>query len=844
MAVQSRVNWLGGQRVDLPDLLATDSYNVNDMRSLIATLTGSSSYVIKGLEVTGWSGLTINVNVADCLILCPSNSVAPFYKGLDTDSVLSTTLRSDSTIYLELVLETTTGGAVSKGFWDSLAVTADSPAGSEFTETVDSQILVVPKLVQNFSGFTPNGIKIAKINTGVTEIENIVDSRELFFRLATGGSIPSSTYNFPWDSSIRQEPVATSDDPSELSKTNNQSVYYSETNDGTIINDKGIKSFKDWLNAAMSSIKELKGTSAWYQDAGTSSGYPTNLSILSLFLDSQAGHSLLAIPESSLFWGKTTAGNPDDVLRSEGTSTVQWQTNYGYPVSWQLGGTFTSSSLRTYSNINFASSSISSGSSLYLALQRNVRLTDSLITWRPATGAPVAPSVPVSWTASKTVLADVNDLFTGIAVGDYIKKESDGILSYYKVNKLYNGAEISTLGAVADSTVTALELDRTISGLDDAQEQYRYFRSRYSNNDLQVVASSSLTPANDVDWYWIGRRTGNAFYLRDYGDLAQGQEVEISVVGSQDQTENDFGVEPILALDPDVAYVSNQLSYNPNLLTTPPSPYTNAHLTIYKRKTRDRINSNAPNNPSILSYSIKNPVTLTSGTGQELWVKISDDYSATTSVLSSGDVSSVLTTNVYEVRAATNSPLRNYDNRQVFMLAKEVTIGTVSYVMFFDGTVVGAKGRATPQRLQVENVWIHDTDVDVTTTATDARLFENASQIKIGKALSRTRIEGAHAVKRATVSGTYSVLSTDYILSVDTSSSAATITLPAISSVGDGHTVVIKDRANNSYTNTITVARSGSDKIDNASASYLIQSDGACYIFVANSTLNDWEIIS
>lgn len=840
MAVQSRVNWLGGQRVDLPDLLATDSYNVNDMRSLIAALTGTTSYVIKGLEVTGWTGLTINVNIADCLILCPSNSVAPFYKSLSTDGVLTATLRSDSTIYLELVLETTTNGAVSKGFWDSLAVTADSPAGSEFTETVDSQILVVPKLVQNFSGFSPNGIKIAKIDTGITEIESIVDSRELFFRLATGGSIPSPTYNFPWDSAVRQEPIAFSEDPNSLSKTNSSSVYYSETNDGTIINDKGIKSFKDWLNAAMSAIKEIRGTATWYQDAGTSSGYPINLSILSLFLDSQAGHSILALPESSLFWGKTSGGVSDEYLRSEGTSTVQWQTNYGYPVTWQLGGTFTSSSLRTYTNINFTSPTIASGSSLFLVLQRNVKLTESSVKWRPTTGVPVSPSVPVSWTPSKTVLADVNNLFTGIAVGDYVRKESDGILSYYKVNKLYNGSENSTVGAVADSTVTALELDRAINGIDDAQEQYRYFRSRYSNSDLQVVASTSTTPANDVDWYWIGRRTGSAFYLRDYGDLTQGQEVEISVVGGQDQSENDFGAEPILALHPDVAYVSNVLAYNSNLMT----PSTLTYLTIYKRKTRNRVNANVTNNPAILSFRIENQITLTSGTGQELWVKLSDDYSATTpQLLISGDVSSVLTTNVYEVRAATNSPLRNYDNRQVFMLAKEVTIGTVSYVMFFDGTVVGAKGRATPQRLQVENVWIHDTDVDVTTTATDARLFENASQIKIGKALSRTRIEGAQSVKRVNVLGPwpYAVSQYDHILSVDTSSASATLTLPAISSVGDGHTVIVKDKSNNSYTYPITVNPTGGT-IDNAS-NCIIQSDGASYVFVANLADNDWEII-
>lgn len=833
MAIQSRVNYVGGLRIDLPDLLANDSYIVNDVRNLLVGLTGETSYVVQGLEITNWSGLTVFVNIANALIFCPNNPVAPFYRGLSEDADLTITLQSSSTIYLELILETETGGPVTKGFWDSLAITADSPAGSEFTETIDSQVVVVPKLIQRFGGFTPNSIKIAKIETTASEVNNIVDSRELFFRLATGGSVPNKSANFPWDNAIRQEPIESSNTPSQLSNTNINSVYYSSTVDGTVLNDKGIKSFKDWLNATMTAIKEIKGTPTWYQSAGTSEGFPINLSLLSLFRDSTAGHSIVADPTTTIYWG-TTTGAAGNYLNSQctGSTRVRWQANYGYPIQWELGGSYSSDRIYSGSGNNFESPTISAGESLYLALQRDIKLTEETVTWKPQTD-PGGLLV-----ANKSV--EGLGKFVNVAIGDYIKKESEGILNYYKVVKLFTGPStvVTTEGTVADANVEAIELDRELSGINNVEEKYTYFRSRYSNADLLVFGPSSPVPANDVDLYWLGRRTGDSFYFRDYGTLSQGEEVEVLEDSAQDKNENDFNVEPILVLDPDVSFnSSNKLALNPNLIA---SPASGTYLTLYKRKTDNRINSTTTN-VAILSYSIGDVVTLTAE--QELWVKLSDDYSASTYVLASGDVTDSTVTNKYEVRDPNNSPLRNYDNHNVFMLCKQVTIGSKSYVMFFDGTAVGEKGRATPQRLQVEDIWLHDTNVDVTTTATSAKLFESANSIKIGQSSSVTRIEGAQSSKRANVSGTYAVLSTDHILSVDTSSTA-TLTLPAISAVGDGHTIIVKDRTNGSYTNPITVNKNGatSDTVDGV-ASFVIQSDGASYVFVANAVSNNWEIV-
>jgi len=841
MSVLSRVNYVGGLRVDLPDLLASDSYITNDIRNIISSLTGNTSYTVQGLEVTNWSGLTVFVNIADALIFCPNNPVAPFYKGLVGDTELTITLQSSSEIYLELILETTTSGPVTKGFFDSLAITADSPAGSEFTETIDSQVIVVPKLVQKFGGFTPNSIKIAYIETNASQVTKLVDSRELFFRLGTGGAVPNKSANFPWDSSVRQEPVESSTSPSQLTNINPNSVYYSNTINGTILNDKGIKTLKDWLNAIMTTFKEVKGTPVWYQSAGTSAGFPLNLSLLSLFRDSTAGHSIVADSSNTIYWG-TTTGVIENYLHSQctGSTRVRWQANYGYPITWELGGTYSSN--RIYSNNNFQSPALSEGDSLYLALQRDVVLTDEIVEWWPISSP--GGSLPVGVTPldpNKSVSGLGH--FVSVAVGDYIKRESEGILAYYRVNRLlYNDDTVVDVeGTVADSSVKAVELDRAKlpSILSGIEEKYTYFRARYSNADLIVRGPMSAEPANDVDLYWLGRRTGSSFYFRDYGTLSQGEEVEILEDSAQDQNENNFGSEPILVLNPDVAYAAEVLSLNPN-----GTAISGTYLSIYKRKTNNRTNSDLTTNQTVFVYEIEDLISL--GANQELWVKVSDEYSATPYTLIAGNVTDSNVTNKYEVRNANDAPLRNYDNKSVFMLCKQVTINSKSYVVFFDGTVVGEVGRATPQRLQIEDVWIHDTDVDVISTSTPASLFASADNIKIGQSSSITRIEGAQSVKRKNVSGSYTVTPTDYILSVDTSSILATISLPAISAVEDGHTVIVKDKSNNSYTNTITVSPNGTDKIDNAAVGYVIQSDGASYIFVANKedgSPYNWEII-
>ncbi len=49
---------------------------------------------------------------------------------------------------------------------------------------------------------------------------------------------------------------------------------------------------------------------------------------------------------------------------------------------------------------------------------------------------------------------------------------------------------------------------------------------------------------------------------------------------------------------------------------------------------------------------------------------------------------------------------------------------------------------------------------------------------------------------------------------------------------------IVKDSGYNAFTNNITLLRAGTEKIDNVSASFVIQNSGAAWMFITNGT--DW----
>ena len=113
-----------------------------------------------------------------------------------------------------------------------------------------------------------------------------------------------------------------------------------------------------------------------------------------------------------------------------------------------------------------------------------------------------------------------------------------------------------------------------------------------------------------------------------------------------------------------------------------------------------------------------------------------------------------------------------------------------------------------------------------------------------GTNILTTNIMGSQIVNvTAVASGTHTVLQTDYYLQCTyTATGVITITMPSIATVGDGFLLVVKDSGYNANNNNITVARNGSDTINNVGGNYTINTAGTSISFIANDTTDDWEI--
>lgn len=100
---------------------------------------------------------------------------------------------------------------------------------------------------------------------------------------------------------------------------------------------------------------------------------------------------------------------------------------------------------------------------------------------------------------------------------------------------------------------------------------------------------------------------------------------------------------------------------------------------------------------------------------------------------------------------------------------------------------------------------------------------------------------GDFRLNRTAQTGNYTVLVTDSYIASFSGGAARTVTLPAIS--GNPKMVVwIKDSSYDAAANNLTIARTGSDKIDNVAGSLVVSTSGAAVQLIADGANSNWEI--
>src|ERR1035437_4257713 len=262
MAVLGRLLISSAERLDLPDLLSIDSYAAGDFKYLLKGLVNDiKPYILKGFDIidpaTAIGTQSCSIRIADSSVFYPGSKAGPFFYGLPAGEPnaqpLVPELRKNAVNYVYLTFTTFNTSADSRAFWDP---DKDGGTGGEFTQDVNTESVLTCQVNVSVGAFPANTIPIAKITVGAVVITAIQDARDMMFRLGTGGQNPDPDANYAWpafpnSSYERNEP------PTTLTAGGVNPF------EGA---DKNILSLKDWMDAIMTKLKELGGTTHWYDD--------------------------------------------------------------------------------------------------------------------------------------------------------------------------------------------------------------------------------------------------------------------------------------------------------------------------------------------------------------------------------------------------------------------------------------------------------------------------------------------------------------------------------------------------------------------------------------------------
>lgn len=581
MAILTSQNLLSEQRYDISDARRVESGVRNDFDTTVtAILTNTSQgYIVRGfsIPVSGAigapaNGLQLLVDPGSVMHITASVSGTIFQTPIGTPNQVlnaatnpnvSGSFTANSTNYVGIdynrFADATTN--VTKYIWNATAndeIETIAPAAQTLTY----------KVYITTSVWATNVLPVAKVVTdGNGNVVSITDCRWMIYSLETGGINPNPNYVYPWSEGRTQPPVTTT--------SNSQDPF----NGG----DKQLTCFKDWADAIMSTLLEIKGTPFWFTGPSPSPVIPALPTLTSLFQDlgntvitgsgeisngilpntdpilvatgnitqnsNQAttlssvaglangdfmfgtgiptGTTIVSISGSIITMSNLATLNGTGIgitFYSPSAITSPGQINWNEPIQIRVIGTELTYTLAA--NPSSTDISLSDDEVAYITLIRDVKITPNLIF---VGGSNTVNSVgSVAWTS-------------GLQTGDYIKIANDTVSGYYQIASLGTSAMGFTDSAYA-VTLTSNVSAGDNTGTSGAQAQYAfgtYSAAPTPSTTRNIFISTRETVPITKDTFWLFMREDNSGPSRVYirflsQELDNGESVEVSGTTSQE----------------------------------------------------------------------------------------------------------------------------------------------------------------------------------------------------------------------------------------------------------------------------------------------------------------------
>lgn len=484
MAIKRSVNWVSQARVDVPDMRAVESAVRNDFDELIkGFVTGTSQgYILRGFELSmagaiggAASGLQlivdpgaifhINSSQSGTFYLVASGTPAQQLNSA-TNTIVDGAFTPSSINYVGLEYERFIDDTTSSQIYVWNPTTQ-----SETTKNAPRAQVLRYRIKITTSTFASNVLPICTVTTDSgNNVQSITDARWMLFRLGQGGTAPNPFYKYPWTA----QPEG---------RTENASTSSSNSVNPFSGGDKMIASLKDWMNAVMTSLQEIKGTVYWYSPgaAGSIDSLRTDLG------------NTITTGKGTISHSATTAG------------LINWDEDiYMKIVGSRLSYKILANSVS--SNITLTDNQVA-----YINLVRGVEISPNLIF---TNSSPVVTSVgAIAWTGP-------------LQAGDWVKLGADTDAGYY---------QILTVDSLSQVTLTT-PFTGTSTGASGAKAKYAFGTYQSSatpstNRHIFIADRKDVPQGQDV--WWLFLRADNTgviprVYVRFLGsELEQGETEEI-----------------------------------------------------------------------------------------------------------------------------------------------------------------------------------------------------------------------------------------------------------------------------------------------------------------------------